>query len=378
MMAKNQYHINVAAFPTVTGLILAGGQARRMGGTDKGLVDYRQQPLIEHVVAALTPQTEQLLINANRNHDTYAAYGYPVIRDDIEGYHGPLAGMLAGLEKLESDFLLTAPCDCPFITAHLRQRMLETLLFSGKTLAVATDGERIQPVFSLLPRHLKDSLRRFLDSGERKIDAWLYQHDVAEVDFSDCPEMFTNLNHPEDLNTPLTHFNQTPVLGLAAFSGTGKTTLLTGLIPELNARGIRVAVVKHAHHKFDIDTPGKDSYQIRESGASEVVIASSQLLALMQPAVNPGTDPLLTDCLRRIDTDNVDLVIVEGFKKAPIRKIELHRPALGKTLLQPDDDNIIAVCTDAPVNTDNCPRLDLNRLDQISEFIVKTLLSESL
>lgn len=372
-MAQNQYHVNVAAFPTVTGLILAGGQARRMGGTDKGLIEYRQRPLIEHVIDALSPQTERLVINANRHREIYQSYGYPVINDDIDGYQGPLAGMLAGLRQSDSDFLLTAPCDCPFINSRLRRRMLETLLFSDKTLAVATDGERIQPVFSLLPTRLKDSLAAFLDSGERKIDAWLYQHAVAEVDFSDCPEMFTNLNHPEDLNTPLTHFQNIPVLGLAAYSGTGKTTLLTKLIPSLHERGIRVAVVKHAHHNFDIDTPGKDSYEIRQAGASQVVIASSRLLALMQPAADPSSDPALIDCLARVDTTNVDLILVEGFKKAPIRKIELHRPSLGKPLMLPEDDNIIAVFSDTPVNTGGRPCVDLNQLDEISDFILKTL-----
>lgn len=377
-MAQNQYHVNVAPFPTVTGLILAGGQARRMGGTDKGLIDYRDRPLIEHVIQALSPQTEKLVINANRHHTIYQSYGYPVITDDSEGYQGPLAGMLAGLRQTDSDFLLTVPCDCPFINARLRQRMLETLLLSSKTLAVATDGERIQPVFSLLPAHLEDSLAAFLDSGERKIDHWLYQHAVAEVDFSDCPEMFTNLNRPEDLNTPLTHFQNIPVLGLAAFSGTGKTTLLTQLIPRLLESGIRVAVVKHAHHNFDIDTPGKDSYEVRQSGAAQVVIASSRLLALMQPATDRGSEPKLTECLARIDTSNVDLILVEGFKKAPIRKIELHRPSLDKPLMQPDDDNIIAVFSDTPVDTGSRPCLDLNQLDEIHDFILKTLNSEDL
>lgn len=377
-MAKKIYNVNVAPFPTVTGLILAGGQARRMGGTDKGLIEYRQQPLIEHVIGALSPQTERLVINANRHQAIYQSYGYPVISDEVEGYQGPLAGMLAGLKTIDSDFLLTAPCDCPFINPRLRQRMLETLLFAGKTVAVATDGERLQPVFSLLPVHLKNSLVDFLESGERKIDNWLYQHDVAEVDFSDCPEMFTNLNHPEDLQAPLTHFQSTPVLGLAAFSGTGKTTLLTKLLPRLRERGIRVAVVKHAHHNFDIDTPGKDSYEIREAGASQVVIASSQLLALMQPATQPASDPVLTDCLTRIDTQAVDLILVEGFKKAPIRKIELHRPSLGKPLMQPDDPNIIAVFSDAPLDTGDRPCLDLNRLEEMINFLSTTLDAETL
>ena len=121
-----------STYPTVTGIILAGGEARRMGGNDKGLIPYVNQPLIAHVIHHLAPQVEQLLINANRNIERYQQFGYPVISDSLSGYQGPLAGMLAGMQMATTDYILTAPCDSPSPSPKLRQRMMESLLSSGK------------------------------------------------------------------------------------------------------------------------------------------------------------------------------------------------------------------------------------------------------
>ncbi|MDX1573390.1 MAG: molybdenum cofactor guanylyltransferase MobA [Methylophaga sp.] len=356
-------------FPTVSGVILAGGLARRMGGEDKGLVDFHGQPLIKHVIKRLLPQVDQLLINANRNIDRYQQFGYRVIADTLTDFQGPLAGMLSGMQNASSDYILTAPCDGPLLSQKLRQRMLESLLHSGKTIAVATDGQRLQPVYCLMPRHLQADLETFLKSGERKIDLFFAQYPLAEVDFSDETSCFVNLNHPQDLaalpvNCPL------PMLGISAFSGTGKTTLLTKLLPQLRAKGLRVAVIKHAHHRFDIDKPGKDSYQIREAGASQVVVASKNLLALMQTPLAQREEPQLAECLARLDYDALDLVLVEGFKQTNFAKLELHRPSLGKPLLADEDPHIIALATDAPVNINrDLTVLDLNDVGKIAEFI---------
>lgn len=355
--------------PTVTGVILAGGLARRMGGEDKGLISFHGQPLIKHVINRLRPQVEQLLINANRNIDRYQQFGYHVITDTLEDFQGPLAGMLSGMRHANSTYILTAPCDGPLLSKKLRQRMLETLLLSGKTIAVATDGQRLQPVYCLMPCHLQTDLLAFLQSGERKIDKFFAQYSLAEVDFSDDADCFINLNHPEDLASlpvkcPL------PMLGISAFSGTGKTTLLKALLPRLRDKGLRVAVVKHAHHRFDIDKPGKDSYEVREAGASQVVVASKNLLALMQTPLADRDEPQLAECLARLDFDQLDLVLVEGFKQSHFAKLELHRPSLGKPLLANEDPHIVALATDAPVNLNRTlPVLDLNDAGKIAEFI---------
>ena len=166
---------------------------------------------------------------------------------------------------------------------------------------------------------------------------------------------------------------QAPILGFAAFSGTGKTTLLLKLIPELRSRGLRIGVIKHAHHSFEIDKPGKDSFELRQAGAPEILIASRHQWALMVDTPDQD-EPNLGQLLRHLPQENLDLVLVEGFKQEPIPKIELHRPALGRPLLFPKDPYIVAIATDAPlVATTELPVLDLNELDQILEFIVHWL-----
>jgi len=182
--------------------------------------------------------------------------------------------------------------------------------------------------------------------------------------------------------TALTTYKNIPLLGFAAFSGTGKTTLLEQLIPELNQANIRVAMVKHTHHeKFDIDKPGKDSYRLRKAGADQMLVASAKRWALMveqKPQKSMG-DPDLFTLLPHLDLTKTDLILVEGFKHEAISKIELHRPALHKPLLYPDDSNIIAIATDHKKLPDDspkvmhCPILDINNISQISHFISQLL-----
>jgi len=155
------------------------------------------------------------------------------------------------------------------------------------------------------------------------------------------------------------------VFGFAGFSGTGKTTLIERLIPRLVDSGLRVSVIKHAHHAFDIDTPGKDSYRHREAGAREVLITSGQRWVLMHE-LRGDAEPDLATQLGRISP--CDLVLVEGYKRADIPKLEIHRPSTGKPLLHPGDANIIAVAADGPVRT-SLPVLDLNDYDRIAAFV---------
>ena len=163
-----------------------------------------------------------------------------------------------------------------------------------------------------------------------------------------------------------------PVLGFAAFSGTGKTTLLEKLIPQLTKQGIRIAMIKHAHHEFDIDKPGKDSYRLRKAGAQQMLIASSRRQALMTEN-DPPQEPRLDELITRLDLDNIDLVLVEGFKHVSFPRIELHRKALGKTLLHPEDPGIIAVASDHMADCGDLPALDLNDSAAITKFIIAWL-----
>lgn len=165
-----------------------------------------------------------------------------------------------------------------------------------------------------------------------------------------------------------------PVVGFAAYSGSGKTTLLTRLIPLLREAGLRVAVVKHAHHRFNIDHPGKDTDRFREAGAGQVLIGSRFRLALMMELEQQRAEPDLNELLGLLDQSRLDLVLVEGFKHEAIPKIEVHRAATGKALLYPDDPDIVALATDRPPSPrPDLPVLDLNRPEQVARLILDQL-----
>lgn len=164
--------------------------------------------------------------------------------------------------------------------------------------------------------------------------------------------------------------HERPVLGFCAFSGTGKTTLLTQLIPLLRAQGLRIGVVKHAHHDFDMDHPGKDSHTLRESGACQMVVASAKRIASIEESPDPEVEPCLADALARINAEAVDLILAEGFKREAFPKIELHRASTGKPLLCLQDHHIIAVASDTPLTLPGpVIALDLNAIQGIADFI---------
>lgn len=179
---------------TVTGVILAGGQARRMDGADKGLTHVAGRPLVEHLLAALRGQLHSIMINANRNLAHYSVYGVPVFSDAMSGYQGPLAGIHRALCLADTEYVLSMPCDTPRLPQNLVRRMLTTLRQRGTTVCVAHDGRRLHPVVALLHRSLAADLRDYLDAGNRRVEDWLRRHAPAIADFSDQPEAFVNLN----------------------------------------------------------------------------------------------------------------------------------------------------------------------------------------
>lgn len=178
----------------VTAVILAGGRATRMGGEDKGLVELAGRAMIEHVLDAVRPQVDAVLINANRNRARYAALGHPVVADELADFQGPLAGMASGLAHCRTPLVLTLPCDGPLVPPDLVERLRRTL--GDGDAAVAHDGERLQPVHALLRISVLPSLRAFLAAGGRKIDRWYAALDVREADLSAQRELFINVNTP--------------------------------------------------------------------------------------------------------------------------------------------------------------------------------------
>lgn len=180
----------------ITAVILAGGKGRRMGGEDKGLVEFAGSPLILHVLSAIEPQADYLVINANRNQEQYAAFDYPVITDTLSGFQGPLAGFLAAMKTITTPDMVSVPCDGPMLPPDLVERLVTARREAAADIAVAHDGNRLQPVYALIPTRLQGSLEAFLQTGERKIDRWYGMHNMVQADFSDIPDTFININTP--------------------------------------------------------------------------------------------------------------------------------------------------------------------------------------
>ncbi len=193
----------------VSGIILAGGQGRRMSKvndsqnhpppTEKGLVTFLNRPMIQHVIKTLAPQVDEIMINANREIAQYSALGYPVIQDQISGFAGPLAGLHAGMQSANNPYILTVPCDSPLLAKDLAERLSTALINNNADIAVAKTGAQAHPVFCLCHKKLLPHLEHYLQNGGRKFDAWYNTLHVVEVTFDDKPLAFTNINTPEDL-----------------------------------------------------------------------------------------------------------------------------------------------------------------------------------
>jgi len=187
----------------ITGIVLAGGLGRRMSadgqGVDKGLQPFRDRPMAQHAIERLAPQVSTLLVNANQNLERYRSFGWPVVSDAVSGFAGPLAGLHAGMRTARTRYVVTVPCDSPFLPLDLVARLAAALASTpGARLAVARTGAQAHPVFALVERALVDDLEAFLASGRRKIDAWYESLGVVEVDFED-EAAFRNINTPQDL-----------------------------------------------------------------------------------------------------------------------------------------------------------------------------------
>jgi molybdopterin-guanine dinucleotide biosynthesis protein A len=182
----------------VSGIVLAGGQGRRMGGVDKGLQLLRGKPMVAWVLERLAPQVSEILVNANQNLESYARFGYRVVPDALGGFAGPLAGLHAGLGAASHSLAVTVPCDSPFLPLDLVARLRGAL--GASDLAVAKTGDQPHPVFSLVRRAVLGHLSEFLAGGGRKIDAWYASLKVVEVPFDDEADAFRNINTREELN----------------------------------------------------------------------------------------------------------------------------------------------------------------------------------
>lgn len=183
----------------ISAIILAGGQANRMGGAGKGLVPLQNKPLVQYVIERLTPQVDEILINANREIERYEAFNLPILKDEHADFIGPLAGFTLGLKHGKHDYLLTVPCDSPLLPEDLVARMMKALTEQAADIAVAKSAGHTHPVFSLMKKAVLPSLMAYLDQGERKVSTWQKSLHYIEVEFNDCAEAFVNLNTFEEL-----------------------------------------------------------------------------------------------------------------------------------------------------------------------------------
>ena len=185
----------------ITGLILAGGRGSRMGSVDKGLQLFKGTPMVAHVLARFQPQVDEILINANRSIDDYAALGHSVIPDAIDGFAGPLAGLHIGMTHATHPLVATVPCDSPFLPLDLIARLTAGMQGADADLAVAKTFDQPHPVFCLVKTNLAPHLQAFLESGQRKIDKWYATLKVVEVQFDDEEAAFSNINTVEELKS---------------------------------------------------------------------------------------------------------------------------------------------------------------------------------
>ncbi|MDH3001195.1 hypothetical protein A1D23_12110 [Chelonobacter oris] len=357
----------------ISAVILCGGLSQRMQGADKGLQLLRQKPLVMHVKARLQGQVQQILINANRNQQHYAKCGLPVFMDELDGFLGPLSGMLSGLKHSVSEWVLFVPCDAPFLPSDLAARLQSAVRQQPAELAYVSDGEREHPTFALMNKSLIPALETYLLEGGRKVRDFMHRQCYSVVDFSDQPQAFANFNCLSQLDELNRRQAPTsiPMLGISGYSGSGKTTLLEKLLPHLQRKGLRVAVIKHTHHDVSTDKPGKDSWRMTQAGATQVAVACDQRWALMTETQTTQSAVSLTYLAQQLDSHLSDLVLVEGFKQEALPKILLHRQAMAKPL--PEIDQwVVALATDYAVQAQHSAVcLDLNGMEEIAGFIYR-------
>jgi len=370
----------------VVGVLLAGGQARRMGGGDKGRRLLAGREMLSHVIETLTPQVSELILNANGDPARFDDLGFPVVADPITDHPGPLAGVLAGLQWTRANrpdvgAIATISTDAPFLPQSLVRRLTAAFEADGG-IPLAQSAGQLHPVIGLWPTALADDLAAALADGVRKVLHWTDRHGTTQVPFP-----LANINgHPVDpffnVNTAaeLAYANaildvegpiqKPPAIGIVGWKSSGKTTLTSALISELTRRGLKVHAMKHAHHGFRVDDDETDSARHRRAGAAQVGLRSGHRWAIVSEAGIGGDDAAaFADLLGRMGP--ADLIVVEGFKSAAIPKIEVRRRAAREqTPISERDPEVIAIAADHEVATAGRPTFALDDIEGLADFVV--------
>ena len=361
-------------------VILAGGKGRRMGGKEKALVNLLDRPLISYTLEKISGKVAPIALNVNTNLKEFKKFGYKMLEDPIKGHLGPLVGILASLnwaKNFNQNWVLTLPCDTPFLPKNLIESLVKVKNENPDIdLVVAKSKGFIHPVIALWKTSNNIKLKNAIEDGIRKIDNFTTQLKIKHVNFDNLNKSkfdpFTNLNSPKDLIIAMQILGKLPpIFGLAGWSGSGKSTLCAKLIENFTKIGINVGTLKHAHHKFDIDKPGKDSYNLRKAGARPMIISSKERFALIQE--NDNEERHLFDMLEIFTKNPINrckLILIEGYKNEFIKKLEVFRFGIGKPFLYPNDQNIFAITSDRKIEVP-IPSIDINNISDICELLMK-------
>ncbi len=373
---------------TRTGVILAGGQSRRFGGGDKFLFDVAGETLIARVVAAIAPQVGALVISANGDPERLSAFGLPVLPDRELERHGPLAGFATALawtaENRPQSSMITVPADTPFLPGDLVVRLDAVTAASSAGTAIAMSGGRAHPVIGLWPLSAAAYIDAALAGGDRKLRHVARSLDVATADFpmrnvaGRLVDPFFNINTPSELDEARrlaaildARRYGVPVIGIAGWKKSGKTTLACRLIAALVERGLRVASVKHTHHGITADAPQTDSARHEAAGSIATIVVGPWGWARGSD-VQCGPEPLLSDIIARLPA--VDLVVIEGYKSARVPKIEVRGTVAGREPLLADrDGRVVAIASALPVLGSLPPHFHRNDTSAIAARVCDAL-----
>ena len=356
------------------GVILAGGQATRMGGGDKCLLEVEGRPLLDIILDRLRPQVDAVILNANGDPARFAAWDLTVVPDSIDGFAGPLAGVLAGMDRaaeMGAREIVTVAGDTPYFPTFLAAALKSAAFTSGLPLSMAMtpDPERglsRHPTFGLWPVALRDDLRAALDAGDpqgHRLDrpAWLRAGHLRHR----WRRSLLQCQHARGPG-PAEGEDGMRIYGVVGWKDQGKTTLVERLVSHFSARGLRVSTVKHAHHAFDVDQEGRDSHRHRVAGATEVLLSSRRRFALMHE-LREEREWEVPDLLARMTP--VDLVLIEGYKEAAHRKIELYRRENDRGPVALSVPNVRAIAGDAAAHGLDLPQFSPDDIEAIAAFI---------
>lgn len=366
----------------IAGIILAGGQSRRMGGIDKAWVDLAGRPMAAHVIGALRGSVPRLMISANG--PVPQNFGLPVLADLVGGYQGPLAGILAGMRWCQShaaevNWLVSAPTDAPFLPHDFATRLVEAADDAQDVVVVARSRGQAHHVLALWPLCKADVIEEALRQGQSKVQLMQDAIGVRVVDFEDVSigankfDPFMNLNTADDLQIARAAFEPAVpnAIGIVGWKNSGKTKFVERLIGELKSAGLRVATVKYTHHeRLDPGAEDSDTGRHLRAGAEASVLVAGSRWGVV-PNLDRVSDgrPELPDVIGALPP--VDVVLVEGNKQAAIPKIEVRNSAAASGDEHPlawVDPRVIAVAVDATLSHEPVPvmaRKDVARAHQL-------------